>query len=94
MQGRPYNCAVMFVDNSGIDIILGIFPFARELLNRGTNVSDVGRVRQNLDGLMKSCSSSLACRTLGGVSPEGGSGITCDHVTASRDGRGRAWPLR
>ncbi|KAM7475229.1 hypothetical protein LguiB_022472 [Lonicera macranthoides] len=30
--------AVIFVDNSGADIILGILPFARELLRRGTQV--------------------------------------------------------
>ena len=39
MKGPPHRCAAIFVDNSGIDIILGIFPFARELLNNGTNVS-------------------------------------------------------
>ncbi|KAK3040783.1 hypothetical protein RJ639_029127 [Escallonia herrerae] len=33
---RPW--AVIFVDNSGADIILGILPFARELLRRGTQV--------------------------------------------------------
>ncbi|MBA0782761.1 hypothetical protein Gotri_000587 [Gossypium trilobum] len=34
------NCqkAVIFVDNSGADVILGILPFARELLKRGTQV--------------------------------------------------------
>ncbi|OMO51484.1 hypothetical protein COLO4_37644 [Corchorus olitorius] len=30
--------AVIFVDNSGADVILGILPFARELLRRGTQV--------------------------------------------------------
>ncbi|CAN0926990.1 Damage-control phosphatase At2g17340 [Linum grandiflorum] len=30
--------AIIFVDNSGADIILGILPFARELLRRGTQV--------------------------------------------------------
>ncbi|KAK6241448.1 Damage-control phosphatase ARMT1-like [Theobroma cacao] len=33
---RPW--AVIFVDNSGADIILGILSFARELLRRGTQV--------------------------------------------------------
>uniref|UniRef100_F7B8R1 4'-phosphopantetheine phosphatase n=1 Tax=Xenopus tropicalis TaxID=8364 RepID=F7B8R1_XENTR len=37
-QGSPHKCALIFVDNSGIDIILGIFPFVRELLARGTEV--------------------------------------------------------
>ena len=38
MRGEPHKCAVVFVDNSGIDIIVGVFPFVRELLNRGTQV--------------------------------------------------------
>ena len=37
--GPKYKCAAIFVDNSGIDIIMGIFPFARELLRNGTRVS-------------------------------------------------------
>lgn len=38
LQGPPHNCAVIFVDNSGADFILGILPFSRELLRRGTKV--------------------------------------------------------
>ncbi|KAK3737322.1 hypothetical protein RRG08_067387 [Elysia crispata] len=34
----PYKCAVIFCDNSGVDIILGVFPFVRQLLSLGTNV--------------------------------------------------------
>ncbi|XP_015524756.1 4'-phosphopantetheine phosphatase isoform X1 [Neodiprion virginianus] len=34
----PHKCAAIFVDNSGVDIILGILPFARDLLQRGTKV--------------------------------------------------------
>lgn len=30
--------AVIFVDNSGADIILGILPFAREMLRQGMQV--------------------------------------------------------
>lgn len=30
--------AVIFVDNSGADVILGILPFARELLRHGAQV--------------------------------------------------------
>ncbi|KAG6801295.1 pantothenate kinase 4 [Apis mellifera caucasica] len=36
--GKPHKCAAIFVDNSGVDIILGILPFARDLLLRGTKV--------------------------------------------------------
>ncbi|XP_057965951.1 damage-control phosphatase At2g17340 isoform X1 [Malania oleifera] len=35
---KSWKKAVIFVDNSGADIILGILPFARELLQRGTQV--------------------------------------------------------
>ncbi|XP_041357828.1 4'-phosphopantetheine phosphatase-like [Gigantopelta aegis] len=38
LRQPPHKCAVIFCDNSGFDIILGIFPFARELLSRGTKV--------------------------------------------------------
>ncbi|XP_053546322.1 4'-phosphopantetheine phosphatase [Bombina bombina] len=38
LKGPPHKCALIFVDNSGIDIILGVFPFVRELLARGTEV--------------------------------------------------------
>ncbi|XP_043676173.1 4'-phosphopantetheine phosphatase isoform X2 [Vespula pensylvanica] len=34
----PHKCAAIFVDNSGVDIVLGILPFTRDLLQRGTKV--------------------------------------------------------
>lgn len=37
-EGNPHECAAIFVDNSGVDVILGVLPFARELLRRGTRV--------------------------------------------------------
>lgn len=36
--GPTHKCAAIFVDNSGVDIVLGILPFARDLLLRGTKV--------------------------------------------------------
>lgn len=39
LQGPPHKCALFFVDNSGVDIILGVMPFVRELLSRGTEVT-------------------------------------------------------
>ncbi|RVW53107.1 Pantothenate kinase 2 [Vitis vinifera] len=33
---RPHKRALLFVDNSGADVILGMLPLARELLRRGT----------------------------------------------------------
>lgn len=38
----PYGKVVIFVDNAGIDFVLGILPFARELLKLGTKVILVG----------------------------------------------------
>ena len=35
---QPHRSAVLFVDNAGCDIVLGMIPFARELLRRGTDV--------------------------------------------------------
>ncbi|KAI9207464.1 fumble-domain-containing protein [Polychytrium aggregatum] len=35
---QPYKKAIVFVDNSGADIILGMIPFARFLLSKGTSV--------------------------------------------------------
>ncbi|MEQ2196890.1 hypothetical protein XENOCAPTIV_017108 [Xenoophorus captivus] len=41
--GPPHRCALFFVDNSGVDIILGVMPFVRELLSRGTEVNHKNR---------------------------------------------------
>ncbi|KAL2936051.1 Pantothenate kinase 2 [Bienertia sinuspersici] len=38
----PHKRALLFVDNSGADIVLGMLPLARELLRRGTEVVLVG----------------------------------------------------
>jgi type II pantothenate kinase len=37
-SGPPHRAAVLFVDNAGPDVTLGMLPFARELLRRGTRV--------------------------------------------------------
>jgi len=38
MAQQPYRGAVMFVDNAGPDVLLGMIPLARELLRQGTAV--------------------------------------------------------
>jgi len=38
MQGPAHRAAVLFVDNAGPDVILGMLPLARELVRRGTRV--------------------------------------------------------
>ncbi len=47
LQGPPHKLAVIFVDNSGVDIILGMFPFVRELLSRGTKVNLLTQMNRN-----------------------------------------------
>jgi type II pantothenate kinase len=38
LSGKPHRAAALFVDNAGPDLVLGMVPFARELLRRGTRV--------------------------------------------------------
>lgn len=40
---RRHNLALLFVDNSGADVVLGMLPLARELLRRGTEVCEILR---------------------------------------------------
>jgi type II pantothenate kinase len=35
---KPYTAAVVFVDNAGCDVIMGMIPFVRDLLQRGIKV--------------------------------------------------------
>ena len=46
---RPHRSAVLFVDNAGCDVILGMIPFARELLRRGTDVLLTANSRPSLN---------------------------------------------
>lgn len=38
MESKSYHKVAIFVDNSGADIVLGVIPFARELLRQNTKV--------------------------------------------------------
>ncbi|KAF5405985.1 Type II pantothenate kinase [Paragonimus heterotremus] len=38
LDRRAYRCMLIFCDNSGPDVILGVLPFALEFLSRGTKV--------------------------------------------------------
>ncbi|VDO58490.1 unnamed protein product [Haemonchus placei] len=51
LNSKPYNCAAIFVDNSGADFILGVIPFARELLRRGSRVIIVSNLSPALNDL-------------------------------------------
>lgn len=38
LRDKPYQAAVLFIDNAGPDVVLGMIPFARDLIRRGTTV--------------------------------------------------------
>jgi hypothetical protein len=41
---QTYRKALLFVDNAGADVLLGMLPFARELVKMGTQVRRGGAV--------------------------------------------------
>lgn len=38
LKGASHKCCAVFVDNSGVDFCLGVLPFVREMLRRGSKV--------------------------------------------------------
>lgn len=38
LREKPYRAALLFVDNAGPDVVLGMIPLARDLIRRGTSV--------------------------------------------------------
>ncbi|KAG4932677.1 hypothetical protein JHK87_046679 [Glycine soja] len=48
----PHRRALLFVDNAGADIVLGMLPLARELLRRGTEHCDILRRAAESGGLL------------------------------------------
>jgi len=38
VSGPPHACACIFIDNSGVDVVLGVLPFVEEMLAAGTRV--------------------------------------------------------
>jgi len=47
----PYQHALLFVDNAGCDIVLGMIPFARDLLQRGVTVTLTANTRPALNDI-------------------------------------------
>lgn len=64
LHTRSFRSAVIFVDNAGFDFVLGILPFARELLSMGTRVILTGNSSPCLNDLtyleMKLCCEQAA----------------------------------
>jgi len=51
LNARSFKSAVIFVDNAGVDFVLGILPFTRELLLMGTKVILAGNTFPSLNDL-------------------------------------------
>ena len=48
-SGKPYARTLLFVDNAGADLVLGVLPFARLLLQRGGDVALVANSAPSLN---------------------------------------------
>ncbi|CAI9741639.1 4' [Octopus vulgaris] len=52
LSGPAYKCAAVFCDNSGADIVLGLFPFVRDLIMDGTKVILCANSRPSLNDIL------------------------------------------
>lgn len=68
-SGPVHRCAAIFVDNSGMDVLLGVLPFARELLSRGTQVLLCANTRPALNDVTHQELQILVRRVADGVCP-------------------------
>ncbi len=51
LDDNPHRCCAMFVDNAGCDVVLGMVPFARYLLQRGTDVILTANITPSLNDI-------------------------------------------
>lgn len=51
LNDNPHRCCAMFVDNAGCDVVLGMIPFARFLLQRGTDVILTANITPTLNDI-------------------------------------------
>ncbi|GAB1608741.1 pantothenate kinase 4-like [Argonauta hians] len=54
MSGPAYKCAVVFCDNSGADIVLGLFPFVKDLILEHTKVILCANSQPSLNDIVHS----------------------------------------
>jgi len=87
LKGPPHKCAVIFADNSGMDIILGVFPFVRELLSRGTQVILCANSRPALNDVTYNELSVLAKR-VAAISEKVNQALIDDRLLIMESGQG------
>ena len=52
LSDKPYKAAVLFVDNAGPDVVLGMIPLARHLLQQGAVVVLSANTETSLNDVM------------------------------------------
>lgn len=64
-NGPRHQCAILFVDNAGSDIVLGMIPFARELLRQGTSVILAANATPSLNDITIDELAAIVTRVIG-----------------------------
>ncbi|KAK7489322.1 hypothetical protein BaRGS_00019430 [Batillaria attramentaria] len=83
----PYRCAVIFCDNSGADIILGIMPFARHLLSIGTQVILCANSRPTLNDVTYS-ELVILVKRVAELCPRISDALASDRLVVMESGQG------
>ncbi|XP_065296776.1 4'-phosphopantetheine phosphatase [Dermacentor albipictus] len=86
-KGPVHKCAAIFVDNSGMDVLLGVLPFARELLSRGTKVLLCANTRPALNDVTQQELQILVQRVAESVCPRVREALVQGHLQVLDSGQ-------
>ncbi|KAH8008911.1 hypothetical protein HPB51_007567 [Rhipicephalus microplus] len=86
-KGPVHQCAAIFVDNSGMDVLLGVLPFARELISRGTKVLLCANTRPALNDVTHQELQILVQRVADGVCPKMREALVQGHLQVLDSGQ-------
>ncbi|XP_060516884.1 4'-phosphopantetheine phosphatase [Cylas formicarius] len=62
LNRQPYKCVVIFVDNAGVDFVLGVLPLVREFLSLGSKVILAGNSSPSLNDVTYSELNVYCCK--------------------------------
>lgn len=86
-KGPVHQCAAIFVDNSGMDVLLGVLPFARELISRGTKVLLCANTRPALNDVTHQELQILVQRVADSVCPRLREALVHGHLQVLDSGQ-------
>lgn len=86
-KGPVHQCAAIFVDNSGMDVLLGVLPFARELISRGTKVLLCANTRPALNDVTHQELQILVQRVADSVCPKMREALVQGHLQVLDSGQ-------